>query len=868
VLGNMRVRTRLMLAFVFFIFATLVLAVVSWNILQDANRTLNSFQAEILPDISRSLEIAERTSSLAAAAPYLANAASASTLRSESEDLQERTRLVLALAESTPELENTAPRLRDLLSQLENTVTRLVDLTSQRLFLREDLLQFEYDVINLIEEASVPDDFKAREILRMAERLQLGAKISSLSELNGLYQRFKFQYVQMDPLYLGANPRWKDILEQSGIDPGNLFELRRQQLILEQQSRFLLSSTRAIAEQLSLEVASFVTHVGGQADERASDVSRQLNSGLSRIGLFTILCVVVAGAGISVVIRLSQNLGLVTRVMTRLAEGDSAARMPKIIERDEIGELVEAFDVFRGNALEMQKISESLRQQTKLLETVFSSINDGLSVFDENDKLRAWNPQYAAMLKLPADRLKPGLSMEEVQALLPEAARDSWSLQGGVLDRDELRLKRQLASQRFERRFEDGRIVEFRSSPLPEGGFVTLYSDLTERKEIESQLRQAQKMEVLGQLTGGVAHDFNNLLAAVIGNLQLVEMRLEPDAKARPAAERALTAAERGEQVTQRLLAFSRKQRLEPEVTIVDELIEGVQDLLEYSVGAKVDLKLELSTPDCLILIDPAQLENALLNLAINSASAMAEGGLLSMRTRLSKSSNGVQGVLLEVEDTGVGIPPEYLSRVFEPFFTTKRVGEGSGLGLSMVYGFVKQSHGEVDIESVVGKGTRVSIWLPLTDPLLLDVPDTEVEDNALYHLGEGELLLVVEDDPQVRVMVVDMLESLGFNTRVASSYDEALLALKGEEPISLVFTDINLGERRTGVDLQKQIKEQFVDLPVLLTSGLPVVQLEQQFGLQSGAALLTKPYTRDSLLAAINNRLGKAKQGDVGNAN
>ncbi|NVK00610.1 MAG: hypothetical protein HWE12_03620, partial [Oceanospirillaceae bacterium] len=180
-LGNMRVRTRLMLAFVFFIFATLVLAVVSWSILQDANRTLNTFQAEILPDISRSLEIAERTSSLAAAAPYLANAASASTLRSESEDLQERTRLVLALAESTPELENTAPRLRDLLSQLENTVTRLVDLTSQRLFLREDLLQFEYDVINLIEEASVPDDFKAREILRMAERLQLGAKISSLS---------------------------------------------------------------------------------------------------------------------------------------------------------------------------------------------------------------------------------------------------------------------------------------------------------------------------------------------------------------------------------------------------------------------------------------------------------------------------------------------------------------------------------------------------------------------------------------------------------------------------------------------------------------------------------------------------------------
>jgi len=385
---------------------------------------------------------------------------------------------------------------------------------------------------------------------------------------------------------------------------------------------------------------------------------------------------------------------------------------------------------------------------------------------------------------------------------------------------------------------------------------VTLYSDLTERKEIESQLRQAQKMEVLGQLTGGVAHDFNNLLAAVIGNLQLVEMRLEPDSKARAAAERALTAAERGEQVTQRLLAFSRKQRLEPEVTIVDELIEGVRDLLEYSVGANVDIKLDLNTPDTLILIDPAQLENALLNLAINSASAMPNGGALWLRTRHHKSVDGREGMILEVEDTGAGIPAEFLSRVFEPFFTTKRVGEGSGLGLSMVYGFVKQSQGEVEIDSKPGEGTKVSIWLPQTDPLQ-HVSETEAVALSVAVRGEGQTILVVEDDAQVRVMAEDMLQVLNFRPITVASFDDAIAALTTNPEIQLVFSDINLGERRTGIDLKKRVAAEYPNIPVLLTSGLPIEQLRQQFGMQLDISILEKPYTRDVLNEALNRALG-----------
>jgi len=854
---SMRVRTRLMLAFFFLIFATLTLATVSWNILQDANRALTAFQADALPDISRSLELAERTSNLAAAAPYLTNAASASTLRSESEDLQERTRLVLELADSIPELEKTAPRLQELLSQLEQTVTRLVELTNQRLFLREDLLQFEYDIDSLVASVQMLDETEGSEILLMAERMQLSTKLNSIGELARLNQRVRMQYLQMDPLLLGQNREWQRTIEHAAIDPGNLFELKRTELILEQQGRFLLSTTRAIADQLSIEVGGFVASAEALANSRSAEVNDQLAQGLTRITLLTALCVIVAIAGIVIVGRLSKNLAAVTSLMTRLSQGNRSASPPRVKENDEIGELVTAFGVFQRNAQEIKEMGDSLRQQTKLLETVFSSINDGLSVFDKHDRLRAWNPQYASMLKLPVSELQPGMPMEAITQLLPEAAQDSWSLKGGVLDRDELRVKRQQTAQRFERRFEDGRIVEFRSSPLPEGGFVTLYSDLTERKEIESQLRQAQKMEVLGQLTGGVAHDFNNLLAAVIGNLQLVEMRLDKADKARGAAERALTAAERGEQLTQRLLAFSRKQRLEPELTIIDELIEGIRDLLEYSVGSKIDIQLDLQAPDALSLLDPGQMENSLLNLAINSASAMPEGGKLVLRTAMKAGPAGDFGVLLDVIDTGSGIAPEFLSRVFEPFFTTKKVGEGSGLGLSMVYGFVKQSDGELHIDSKVGQGTKISIWMPVTDPLEIDERDALSDaPRSTAQRGQGQQILVVEDDPQVRAMITDMLTELGFSPTASADYDSAIGSLESNSDIQLVFTDINLGERRTGIDLMQQIARDWPTTAVVLTSGLPPEQLTESFGLDSTATVLAKPYSKEALLERLNQAL------------
>jgi CheY-like chemotaxis protein len=235
----------------------------------------------------------------------------------------------------------------------------------------------------------------------------------------------------------------------------------------------------------------------------------------------------------------------------------------------------------------------------------------------------------------------------------------------------------------------------------------------------------------------------------------------------------------------------------------------------------------------------------------------MPEGGKLVLRTAMKAGPAGDFGVLLDVIDTGSGIAPEFLSRVFEPFFTTKKVGEGSGLGLSMVYGFVKQSDGELHIDSKVGQGTKISIWMPVTDPLEIDEKDALSDaPRSTAQRGQGQKILVVEDDPQVRAMITDMLTELGFSPTATADYDSAIGSLESNSDIQLVFTDINLGERRTGIDLMQQIAQDWPTTAVILTSGLPPEQLTESFGLDSTATVLAKPYSKEALLERLNQAL------------
>ena len=338
-------------------------------------------------------------------------------------------------------------------------------------------------------------------------------------------------------------------------------------------------------------------------------------------------------------------------------------------------------------------------------------MNDGLTVFDEAGRLVAWNPQVLRLYGLSQRDIGIGAPLAQIlQALNEKGARVCTTLGEGI-PLSGLPAAGGTGGRQLEVRCPDGRVVELRRTAVPGGGTATLHMDVTERRAMEGQLRQAQKMEAVGQLTGGIAHDFNNILGAILGNLTFLEPAVQDDASLHERWKRAMGAADRAARQVERLLAFSRRQRLAPEVVDVNALIGGMLDLLESSLGHGVTLTTELAPELPAVRVDPGQLENTLVNLAINARDAMQGRGAARPRRRPGWMRRPWRS---PSSDTGCGIPPELLDRVCEPFFTTKPSGKGSGLGLSMVYGFVRQSGGDLRIDSAPGRGTRVHITLPV----------------------------------------------------------------------------------------------------------------------------------------------------------
>jgi PAS domain S-box-containing protein len=505
---------------------------------------------------------------------------------------------------------------------------------------------------------------------------------------------------------------------------------------------------------------------------------------------------------------------------------------------------------------ERKRHEQAVIEVAARLRAVVDTAVDGVILIDAQGLIQMFNPACERLFGYRADEvigenvkmLMPGSYREEHDSYLANYHRTG--------ERKIIGIGREVIGQRKDGSTFPMDLSVGEAKQQGQSIFVGMIHDLSERKRTEQQLVQAQKMETVGQLSGGIAHDFNNLLTVIIGNAEQLGERLRARPDLQQLCDTVMAAGKRGAELTRQLLAFSRRQMLQPVSVDCNQLVDGMHRLLRRMLREDIDIQTSLAAEIPTVLADPAQLESALLNLALNAQDAMPDGGNLTITTAEAPLDavyrdahpevKPGQYVLIAVTDDGSGMPPDVLTRAFEPFFTTKEVGKGTGLGLSMVYGFVKQSNGHVSIYSEPGLGTTVRVYLPCGAPQ--PVQERSPTDTDAKPLARGETVLVVEDDSFVRGYAVASLESLGYRVITASNGSDALARLsKGDNP-DILFTDVVMPGGMNGWELAERAQSQRPGLKVLLTSGYPLETLAARGRLRAALPILNKPYRKAEL--------------------
>jgi PAS domain S-box-containing protein len=513
---------------------------------------------------------------------------------------------------------------------------------------------------------------------------------------------------------------------------------------------------------------------------------------------------------------------------------------------------------------ERERVERVLRESAARLGAVVDTAVDGVILIDARGLIMKFNPACEKLFKYRTVEVIG----QNVRMLMPAPYR---SEHDGYLtnyltsgEKKIIGIGREVVGQRKDGSTFPMDLSVGEAKQDGESIFVGIIHDLTSRKKTEEQLIQAQKMEAVGQLSGGIAHDFNNLLTVIVGNAEYLGEQLVARDDLKRLADDICSAGERGAELTQRLLAFGRKQTLRPVETECNKLLDSMHKLLRRTMREDIEIVTDFDPDLCVAYADPAQLESAVLNLALNAQDAMTSGGRLTISTANASLDNQDHNVhpdvragdyvLIAVTDNGEGMSKPVLDRVFEPFFTTKDVGKGSGLGLSMVYGFTKQSNGHVSIYSEPGLGTTVRVYLPalatkIKQPAL--PPRIDIETPA-----SAETVLIVEDDPFVRSYAVMSLQSLGYRVTAAVDGNDALQKLGTDMQVDLLFTDIVMPGGINGWELADRARKARPQLRVLLTSGYALETLTAQGHLRDGSAILAKPYRKAELARRLREAL------------
>jgi signal transduction histidine kinase len=601
---------------------------------------------------------------------------------------------------------------------------------------------------------------------------------------------------------------------------------------------------------LEADAGGLVVTIGLDKSRVFGQIQRRTRSGILLIVLSTSVVLALTWLGTRRFIQ--HPLSQLVEAANRWRLGDYARRVDIRDKRSEIAAVGEAFnsmaDALADRARELYDAKEKAEQAAARITTIFESMTDCVIIVDPNWRITYLNERAKARLFRERDPI--GIN-------LCETFPDAINAEIGVQFHEAISEQR-LAS--FETFYRD---VWYDVHAFASGeGIAVLFRDITEHKRavearhlVEEQLHQSQKMEAVGQLTGGVAHDFNNLLMVISGSLELIENRVADKDGVRELAAVAHRAADRGADLIAQLLAFSRRQKLNPKPVQADALMRDFQRLIYRAVGEGCEVKLVADKHLWPCHVDPAQLQTALLNLTLNARDAMPNGGTLTIEVQnITLREDAIVGVAsgsyirISVRDTGCGMTREALDRAFEPFFTTKEVGRGTGLGLSMVYGFVHQSGGHVTIESAIGVGTTVTLYLPsVTDALDLETNAVQIQNVPA---GSGRIL-VVEDDEDVLSVTSAMLSQLGYQVVSARNAKDAILLLKGGDRFDLLFSDVVMPQGITGVELAREARRLSNGIRILLTSGYAEDVLRQHGAIEK-FTIVGKPFSRVELAQQV----------------
>ena len=847
-------RGRLLMFNLLVVAVTLMVSGVAIVGFRHAGNLQEQLQTRTLSEMTGGMELGRDTADVAIAALRLSQVVGALEYQSESARLQQTQlalqtslrRLALSpLALSDPSL---VERITQRSGALEHSVIRLLELGHRRHMQRNQLLSGLYQCQMYLHQIN---DIAARQrrfasgagLRREIDRL-LDIAIQTPSPYAALGQLDRVMRAWPDsedggPLLNDKISRF--IQSQQGLAP-----LARELSGSDLAMAYYAYHIKALVGMLSGDINLYVKKVGGESQQRIDRTHRELASIIFFIGSFSLLSLVITlFAGWYIYRNLGSNLSVIADAMSRLANGERHVSVPGLQRHDELGDLARAFNVFAGNTASLEQTSRLLKEKSTQLENTFLAMRDGFALFDRRGRLVVWNSQYPLLLGLDAALLFRGQHYRELLAAL---GANSARIPGYPHWKDVTSHFRYAQPRALEMHLADGPILELRFSPVPRHGMVNVVLDRSERKALEQALVHSQKMKAVGQLTGGLAHDFNNLLAVILGSLELCDGGPKDEER----IARALKAAGRGAQLTQRLLAFSRKQALHPQAVQLAGLVENLRELLLHSLTVNLHLVIDARLPGWFAWIDVNQLENAILNLVVNARDAMeGRAGEIIIRTynqRVVRTGGRKQDmVTLDVIDSGCGMSDEVKAQVFEPFFTTKAVGSGNGLGLSMVYGFIRQSGGRVQIESTPGHGTRVCLQLPRApalppQPVVMPAPELAVSGDLL--------VLVLDDQADVRDTLCEQLHQLGYLTIAAAESAEALALLRQTPDIHVLISDLMLPGAYSGADVIRQAGQLRPGLGTLLISGQDMRQ--DSAGLPDDIVLLRKPFNLQQLAQAL----------------